>query len=145
MGTFDDIDLERTDPWSAPPQRPSQRAAIVGGVIAIVVAVGGLAWWLLARPTPSAELKRMAAANTPAARPPPAVSAPPAATALPVLDDLDPVVRRLIGEITSAPQLSKWLGTENLARQIAALVDGAAGTGFRCDCWRRSGPLAPSR
>jgi Protein of unknown function (DUF3014) len=128
MGTFDDIDLERTNSWSARPQRPSQRRAIVGGVIAIVLAAGGIAWWQLARPAPSAELERMAVANTPATRPPRAVAAPPAATALPALDDLDPVVRRLIGEITTAPQLSKWLNTENLTRQIAALVDGAAGS-----------------
>jgi len=126
VGTFDDIDLERTNPWSTRPPRPAQRRAIVGGVIAIVLAVAGLAWWLIGRPTPSADLERMAAAVTPPARPAPAVSAPAVVTELPALDDLDPVVRRLIGEVTSAPQLSKWLTTENLARQIAALIAGAA-------------------
>lgn len=91
----------------------------------IVLALAGIAWWMIARPTPSAELERMAAAVTPTRQPAPVVTKP-VATELPALDELDPVVRRSIGEVTSSPLLSRWLATENLARQIAALVDGAA-------------------
>jgi len=127
MGTFDDIDLERTNTWSTRSPRRAHRPTIVGGAIAVALALAGLAWWLIGRPAPSAELERMAAAVTPTARPTPAASAAPAAvTELPALDDLDPIVRRSIGEATSSPLLSRWLATENLARQIAALVDGAA-------------------
>lgn len=141
MGTFDDIDLERTELWSARPPRPHQRRAIVAGVVVIVLAIAGLAWWMRAWRTPSTELARMAAAVTPTARLAPAVSTQPAATQLPALDELDPVLRRLIGELSSSPLLSKWLATGNLARQMAALVDGAAGGGIPL---RFLAPLRPT-
>ncbi len=51
----------------------------------------------------------------------------PPKTELPPLDELDPMVSRLIGELTASPLVSKWLATGNLARQMAALVEGAAG------------------
>ena len=127
MGAFDDINLERTELWSTPPPRTGRLRAIVAGVIAIALVVAGLAWWMRTRPAPSADLERMASSVTPAPRPAPGAAATPARTELPPLDELDPVVSRLIGEVTSSPLLSKWLATGNLARQMAALVEGAAG------------------
>ena len=127
MGAFDDINLERTELWSTPPPRTGRLRAIVAGVIAIALVVAGLAWWMRTRPAPSADLERMASSVTPAPRPAPGAPATPARTELPPLNELDPVVSRLIGEVTSSPLLSKWLATGNLARQMAALVEGAAG------------------
>jgi len=127
MGTFDDINLERTELWTTPPPRPGHRRAIVAGVIAIAVVAAAIAWWMGARPAPSADIERIASSVTPAPRPTPVPAATPADTALPPLDELDPVLGRLIGEVTASPLLSKWLATGNLARQMAALVEGAAG------------------
>jgi Protein of unknown function (DUF3014) len=127
MGAFDDINLERTELWGSPPPRTGRLRAIVATVIAIVLVVAGLVWWMRTRPAPSADLERMASSVTPGPRPAPAAAATPAKTDLPPLNELDPVVRRLIGEVTSSPLLSKWLATENLARQMAALVEAAAG------------------
>lgn len=124
MGTFDDVDLERTELWAAPPPRSGRRRAALVGVVALVLAAVGLAWWMRARPAPTADIERMASEGPSAARPAPAE---PVRTDLPALDALDPVLGGLIGELTSSPVLTKWLTTENLARQIAALVDGAAG------------------
>ena len=126
MGAFDDINLERTELWSTPPPRTGRLRVIVAGVVAIGLAVAGLAWWMRTRPAPSADLERMASSVTPAPHPAPA-AATPARTELPPLNELDPVVSRLIGEVSSSPLLSKWLATGNLARQMAALVEGAAG------------------
>ena len=50
-------------------------------------------------------------------------------------------MRSLIGEVSASPLLSKWLGTENLARQIVALVEGAAGDGLP---FRFLTPLRPT-
>jgi hypothetical protein len=127
MGTFDDVDLERTELWVAPPPRSGRRRAALVGVVALVLAAVGLAWWMRARPAPTADIERMASEGPSAARPAPAPEAEPVRTDLPALDALDPVLGSLIGELTSSPVLTEWLTTENLARQIAALVDGAAG------------------
>jgi hypothetical protein len=127
MSAFDDIDLEPTERWHNPPRRPDHRRAIVAGVIAIALVVTGLAWWMRTRPAPSPDIERMASSVPAAPRPTTGTAATPARTDLPPLNELDPLVRRLIGEVTASPILSKWLGTENLARQVAALVEGAAG------------------
>ena len=126
MGAFDDINLERTELWSNPPPRSGRLRTIIAGVIAIGLVVAGLAWWIRTRPSPSAAIERMASSVTPAPRPATAAATPPR-TELPPLDELDPMVSRLVGEVTASPLLSKWLATGNLARQVAALVEGAAG------------------
>jgi len=128
MGTFDDINLERTEVWDAPPPRQGYRRVVIAGAVVLLVLAGGFAWWMRTRPTPSPEIERMAAARPPT-RPAPAAR-PPVPTTLPALDALDPLMRSLIGEVSASPLLSKWLGTENLARQIVVLVEGAAGDGL---------------
>ncbi|MBK5298328.1 MAG: DUF3014 domain-containing protein [Vicinamibacteria bacterium] len=121
---FDDLDLERTQLSATPPPRSGRRRAIVVGAIALALAVAGYVAWIRTRPAPSADVERMAAAPTTLPTP---SGTTPAATGMPALGELDPVLRRLIGELSSSPLLSKWLATGNLARQMAALVDGAAG------------------
>ncbi len=141
MGTFDDLNLERTELWRTPSPPPAHRRVIVAGVIVIALVVAGVAWWLRTRPAPSADIERMASSVTPAPRPTPVDAATPARTELPPLDEMDPVVSRLIGEVTASPLLSAWLATGNLARQMAALVDGAAGGSLPL---RMLAPLRPT-
>lgn len=120
MGTFDDIDLERTETWAPPPRR--RKAALVGGVL--VVALGAAAWWWTREPAePDAPVTGEAAAEAPAEVARPGV---PAETTLPPLDALDPAVRELIGGLTASPLVARWLATSDLARQIAAVTAGAA-------------------
>jgi len=128
MGTFDDINLERTEVWDAPPPRHSYRRVVIAAAIVLLVMAGGFIWWMRTRPVPSPEIERMAAAR-PTTRPAPLAPAP-VATTLPALDALDPLLRSLIGEVSASTLLAKWLSTENLARQIVVLVEGAAGDGF---------------
>lgn len=54
------------------------------------------------------------------------VPAEPAKSDLPSLDALDPMLRGLMAELTGSPLLAKWLTSADLARQLAALVDGTA-------------------
>jgi len=125
MGSFDDMNLERTELWRAPSPPSAYRRALIAAVIAIALIAAGAAWWLRTRPAPSADIERMASSVAPAARPT-AVDTAPARAELPPLDEMDPVVSRLIGEVTASPLLSTWLATGNLTRQLAALVEGAA-------------------
>ena len=139
MGTFDDINLERTEVWDAPPPRQGYRRVVIAGAVVLLVLAGSFGWWMRTRPSPSPEIERMAAAR-PATRPAPVTPAP-VPTTLPALDALDPLMRSLIGEVSASPLLSKWLGTENLARQIVVLVEGAAGDGLP---FRFLTPLRPT-
>lgn len=141
MGPFDDIDLERTESWSAPPPRASRRATIAAAAIAVVLMGAAVAWWMLGRPAPSPHMERLASSVTAAPPPTPVAAATPVESELPALDALDPVLRELIIELTASPLLARWLSTENLARQIAALVDGAAGGSLPL---RFLAPLRPS-
>lgn len=124
MGTFDDINLERTEVWEPPPRPGTRRAALIG-VIALVLVAGGIVWWMRTRPVPTAAVERMAAEVPATARPTPMPSEP-VKSDLPPLDALDPILRGLMAELTGSPLLARWLTTGDLARQIAALVDGAA-------------------
>lgn len=126
MGTFDDIDLERTDAGVPPSSGPARRRR--AGFVAIgllALAAASVAWWLTAnrasapaRSAPSA-VAPPGSAGQPIIRDYPEVSLPP-------LDALDPVVREVARGLTSSPLLEPWLATSDLARQLAALVNGAA-------------------
>ena len=128
MGTFDDINLERTEAWNAPPPRHGYRRVVIAGAIVILVLAASFTWWMRTRPAPSPEIERMAAAP-PAPRPTPVPTAA-VPTTLPALDALDPLLRQLMGEVSASPLLSKWLAGENLTRQMVALVEGASGGGL---------------
>jgi hypothetical protein len=142
MGDIDDLDLERTDLWTTPPPRhDGQRRAIVAGVAVLVLVLAGLAWWMRARQAPGAEMQRIAEAVATPARPSPSVPRSPVATELPSLDELDPTVRELIGQVTSSPLLTTWLATGNLTRQVAALVDGEVSSRLSL---RSLAPLRPT-
>ena len=49
MGAFDDIDLERTDVWTATPKGPGYRGWIAGVVVATLLVAAGLTWWMRRR------------------------------------------------------------------------------------------------
>ncbi len=121
MAAFDDLELDRSHDTAPDHPRKQSRVAAAAVLVALVAAVVlGWTWW--------ARSSRHAPA-APAARPVTSVPTPPPATAreLPPLDGLDPVVRELINGLTTSPLLAGWLGTTNLARQLAALVGGAGG------------------
>jgi Protein of unknown function (DUF3014) len=126
MGQLDDTDLERTDAWTPRSRGPARRwraGVLVIGLLALAAASVG--WWLTAnrasapgRPGPSA-VAPTGSGGQPIVREYPDVALPP-------LDALDPVVRELAGGLTTSPLLGPWLATSDLARQLAALANGAA-------------------
>jgi len=136
MNAFDDVELDRPQGLGPSPRPRQSRAAAVGVLVALVAAVG-LGWWWWSRssrPAPAAAALSARATSAPAPAP---AAAPPT---LPPLDALDPVVRELISSITTSPLLAGWLATTNLARQVVALVGGAAGAEVPL---RLLGPLRP--
>ena len=70
MGTFDDINLERTEVWNAPPPRQAVLARDRSPASSrLCWSRRGFAWWMRTRPAPSADIERMAS-SVPARAPP---------------------------------------------------------------------------
>jgi hypothetical protein len=138
MGAFDDVNLDRSERWTAPPP-VRHRPGVVLAIAVLVIAAGVLGWWLTRQRgrTVAGEI----AAPAPLTESRPATPTPPRTSTLPALDDLDPAVRDLVRGLTSSPLLERWLAGTNLARQMAALVEGSA-TGTTP--WRLLAPLRPS-
>jgi len=90
-------------------------ARAVTAVLALAV-IGGAGWYWFRGRTPAQPL--------PAAGAPPAMAARPAppATDLPSLDASDEFVRDVVGQLSSHPQLARWLVTDDLVRHFVAAV-----------------------
>ena len=125
MATFDDLNLDRSSEWrSTPPVR--HRPGVVVALTLLVLAVGATAaWWWLTREHGTAETAQIAA-PAPIETAAPLDTRGPRETNLPPLGELDPAVRDLVRTLTSSALVERWLATSNLARQVAALVHGAA-------------------
>jgi len=99
---------------SKPPILP---IAIVGGLIILGVLVG--AWWMSRRSAaPTQPVKAVTSTEAPITTAPP----PP----LPPLDQMDPMMRSLLGALSNHPELAKWLATDGLIKQLAMAIDAAA-------------------
>lgn len=126
MGTLDDMDLERTDAWT--PRLPGPGRRRKAGIVVIgllVLAAASVAWWLTANRASAPGTTEPSAVAPPGSAGQPIVREYPD-VALPPLDALDPVVRELAAGLTPSPLLGPWLATSDLARQLAALANGAA-------------------
>src|SRR5690349_7638034 len=75
-------------------------------------AIGAGAWYLL-RPAPPPPPP-----PAPVAEPAPAPKAEPSAPALPSSDETDPLVRKLVGPLSSNPLLAEWLNAVDLVRRF---------------------------
>lgn len=91
--------------------------------VAIVVFLGGGAWWMSRRaPAPAANATPRAvnATEAPIDKPP----APP--VNLPPLDQMDGYLRPLLAALSSRPELARWLATDDLIGQLAMALDQAS-------------------
>ena len=130
MDPLDDIridpGLERPDAPEPPPSR-SNSWRVVGLVAAVFVVVALVAayFWF---PKPATD--RPVASTQPAAQPAADVRGslgPPVdAIELPPLFLTDPLVRDLIGRLSSSPQVMAWLATDGLVRNLVACIDNVA-------------------
>ena len=125
MAPFDDLDLDRSRDWpSTPPVRHRPVVVVVLALLALAGA-GALGWWWFARDRGTPETAQIAAPS-PIEAAAPLDARGPRTTNLPPLGELDPAVRDLVRSLTSSALVERWLATSNLARQMAALVQGAA-------------------
>lgn len=137
----DETPLERTPDTrfgGTPPGRtgpPLAPIAIVGALIVLLI-VGG-AWWMSRQPAPAnATPVAVTATEAPIAPPP-----PPAP--LPALDRMDPLMRSLIGALSSRLELARWLATDDLVQQLAAAIDQASQGKFSSGNFKVIAPAGP--
>ena len=91
--------------------------AIIGGLVILGVLIG--AWWMSRRSAPT-----MPAAKAVTSTEAPITTTPP--TPLPPLDQMDSMMRSLLGALSNHPEVAKWLATDGLVKQLAMAIDAAA-------------------
>jgi hypothetical protein len=102
--------------------RPSRGKGPLIAVVVLAIAAAGGVWFAFFRnPADSAT-----SATTPAAAATAAAAQPLGGAAetidLPPLDDTDPVIRKLVSELSSHPRIAAWLATDGLVRNFTTVV-----------------------
>lgn len=125
MAEWDDIEIEAPD--EVGPKRRI-RWPVWAGIAALAFLVGFLWFFVFKGSEPPPEPTRMA---EPAAEPvmpelPPPPPEPEEAVDLPVLEESDGLVRKLVGTLTSHVELAHWLANKDLIRTFVVAVDNIA-------------------
>jgi hypothetical protein len=136
-----DLDLGRAAhdvPFAYPPAAPS--GAFLSVVALVVIAlVAGVFYWrrsLSEADAPAAAVPT-AQLHTPAAR--------PATISLPPLDETDPLVRRLVGALSSHPVVAAWLTTDGLLVNFVLVTTRIADGKPPARELKAIGPIEPFR
>ena len=107
--------------------------------VALVLLLGGGAWWLSRPAKPAnASPKIVNATDAPIDKP---SAAPP--VDLPPLDRMDDFLRPMLSALSSRPELAKWLATDDLVRQLAVAIDRAAAGGSPSREFKVIAPATP--
>lgn len=127
MTPLDDIQITRDPelPVEPAPRPPGQRWTwALGAVAFIAVLAATWYWWPRGADEAPAEVAR----STPETEEMPALplGAPADAIDVPPLDETDPLVRELLGRLSSSPALVAWLATDGLVRTFVVAVDNIA-------------------
>jgi hypothetical protein len=126
MPDLPDFDLRRGEqaPVGAPPPRRSTSRQMLA--LALVVAAAAVAYVLLWRsdtpPQPAATGTE--APGTPAGTAP--LGGEPKPVDVPPLGESDPLVRELVGALSSHPRVAAWLATDGLIRNFVVVVENIA-------------------
>ena len=126
MTSLDELPLDTGREHAVPtspsaPSSPGPRVVLLGILVAVALVAGG--WFFVTRPRAPGP----ATADDPAESAARAVAeAPLAVTPLPPLEQMDPVVRELLGALGTHPELVKWLATDDLVGALATAIDRLA-------------------
>ncbi len=140
-----DADLPIRRPYVPPPRRSP---AMWVWIALLVAAIGGGAYYFLARPKTPAKTASIEVA--PKEMPPPApprraLGAETDAIELPPLDETDPVVRDQVTAISTDAAIARWLTTSDLVRNVTRVVQAIAedrGVARHLEVLRPSQPFA---
>jgi hypothetical protein len=125
--TSNDLDLRGSASATPPPStfgdddppEEGRRPSVWVALAILVALIGAVAYFIYGRqplPPEQAAEQRPVVTDTPA----------PPSEPLPALDGSDALIRQLVGQFSSHPQLVSWLATPDLVRTFVALVDKIA-------------------
>lgn len=115
-----DIDLETAAPPEDHTPPPRHQVPVVALVVAAILLFGLTAAYVFLRRAPA---ETQAPANVAKPAPAPAVREQ---IALPPLDEMDPVVRELVGKLSANPVVAAWLTTDSLILNFVAVTSRIA-------------------
>ncbi len=124
-GTIETVEFDQYSPQPEPtPEPPAGRALWPYAVALLVIVLGVVAYLLLSDGEPPPPPTLAAPPPTPADGPDPE----PAVRSLdlPPLGDSDGWLRRVAAELSTHPELARWLVSDNLVRRFTAAVDNVA-------------------
>lgn len=144
MEPLDDYDVDR-QPYEPDANGDAQRTwlFVVAALLLVLAGITAFVLWrrsLQPAPQPAAGRKSQEAID--AGRPP----GPPAESIeLPALDLTDPLVRTLLGRLSSRPEIAAWLATDGLIRNFVVSLDNVATGPSPTRHLRRLAPEQPFR
>jgi hypothetical protein len=106
-------------------ENDSIRRWIVATVVVIVIAAGA-AWYTVTRRQTPQPVATATAAKPAAESAPRALGGAAEPIELPPLADTDPLVRQLVGALSSHPSVARWLMTDDLIRNFVVVVENIA-------------------
>lgn len=121
MDDLDDLELDKTQE-PVPPQQPRSFGPLGALIVTlIVVAAAVLLWRYLSKDTPASNVRtKSEVAASPKTQRPKALEGDD--LPLPPLEGTDPLVRLLVGRLSSHPKVAAWLTTDQLIRNFTVVV-----------------------
>lgn len=116
---------EPTPPGEIRPPASDRRLAWLVGLAAFAIVLGATYFWW-SRDEPEAPPATKVGSEPAPAEPPAPLGAPAEAIDVPPLAETDPLVRDLLGRLSSSPALMAWLATDGLIRTFVVAVDNVA-------------------
>lgn len=114
-------DLKLDKPYEPPPDEPRLGWRVLL-VVLLVVAVGYLVWSLVQKPEKPAPDVKVQTEQQKAETEKPLTPEPGDEIDLPELGQTDPIVRQLVGALSSHPKVAAWLTTDQLIRNFTTVV-----------------------
>ncbi|MCC7417556.1 MAG: DUF3014 domain-containing protein [Acidobacteria bacterium] len=107
------------------PKRPVGRWAAVAAALIAAIAAGSI-FFRGGPASPVEESPATAVATAPAAAPSRPLGEEAPAIDLPPLGESDPIVRQMVRQLSTHPQVAAWLATDGLIRNFTVVVDNVA-------------------
>ncbi|MEI6666507.1 MAG: DUF3014 domain-containing protein [Acidobacteriota bacterium] len=149
MDPLDDIQIDAglEQPESPEPPVAGRSAWPVAGAVVVVLVVASLTGWYLWFRTPASDRPAATAQSTPQSagevRAP--LGPPVEAIDLPPLFLTDPLVRNLIGRLSTRPEVMAWMATDGLIRNLVVCIENVASSQSLSRHLARLAPNAPFR